>query len=833
MGIYSNAFDEGVKMADQFSAPKSQPVPQTIQQSKAVASVSQQKPAQPRQYGSGNLLDKAFDVLRTPEYAQAGYVQAGAQKAKELGVFNKAPIQALSSIPSVLKAGIKAIPEAIKTRREFGREAGQYNIAEDAGVKNKYAQTGVNLATSLAAPSLALGPVFKGAGKIAQKIPGVTKATEKIAGLGTKVVDFARKTEPVAKVIEKFDPFFRNKEFGKMVTTAEDVIGNRQSKVVNLALDSAKGLKPEEQRLVGKILEGQVVDDPTGKYNAIAKPIRELSDAIGKEAVDAGLLDPKSYEKYRGKYMTHIWEQMAKKGEQVSFGRGIVPKSKGQFFKQRKGEKGFIEEFTPAVVKGLGSEVKDVEVSRLYKEIAAKYGQKAGAYLEPGRAFAPSSIIGSKAGKVLRNVDLPKEIVDIMEKTMVPKQKGILDKAYDMWKKGKTIYNVPGYHVRNLVSNQILSDMSTEQGIPRTLFNYAKAVSQYKGKGDQSFVDAAKDVGLIGKQNIGAGFEEAMNVAGYGKSKNVLQKADRTLTQFQNASEETSKLNVFTAWVNKLAKESGKAVGDALKDETILKAAKDKAEEAIFSPYRISKAERGIASKVVPFYSFARQATPFVAKTALNRPGTLSKYEKAKTAVEGLTPERKGEFVPDYAKGQIRTPFKDKEGRSYYFNPQFIYPWGNLDEAGGDIKKGKLPFGLSVNPLATIPAEGIMNKQLYTGQPITKSSSKRQQTKDYLKWAAKSIGPTVLSSAEKIIGAATGQEVGGRKRNIPATLLDVAGIKTASFVPEEQKKYQRTNVIYQLKDINSEIKKLKKQKNPDQKVIDELLQKRKELLQNK
>jgi hypothetical protein len=789
------------------------------------APISQPKPVvQDKKYMSGNLMDKAFDVIRTPEYAQTGFVQGGANKAKELGVFNKAPIQALGSIPSIVKAGIKAIPEAIKTRKEIGREAGQYNIAEDAGIKNKYAQTGVNFATSLAAPSLALGPVFKGAGKIAQKIPGVSKATGKIAEYAGKAVGIARKTPQIAKVVEKVDPYFRNPELGKMVKAAEERVANRQTQVFNAIQKSTEGLKPEEQRIIGQILEGKVVSDPTGKYNKLAQPIREMSDAIGKEAVDLGLLDAKSYEQFKGKYMTHVWDTMRKGGENVNFGNNIIPKGTSKFFtKQRKGAEGYISEFGPATTKGLGTEVRDIEVAKMYKEISDKFGTVAGD-LQKGESFAPSGLASSRAGKSLRNKVFSQEVVDAMRKTLEPQKRSIFDKALDLWKKGKTLYN-PAYHVRNLASNQILSDMSTGDGLIKTGINYGRAVKEYK-KGGQ-FLDAAKKAGLIGRQNLSGAFEEAKKTAGISKKANIFQRVDKAVTGAQNVSEETAKLNVFTTWVKKAAKEAGKSVQEALSDEGIIKMAKDKAEEAIFSPYNISKTERGIASKVVPFYSFTRQATPFVAKTALNKPGTLSKYEKAKTAVEGLSEDRTGEYRPDSAKNQIRLPIKDKEGRSYYADPQYILPWGSLGEdAGGNLSKGRLPLGLSISPQFTIPAELAMNKQLYYDTPITKSSSPSKRKEDYKNYLLRSIGPAVLSSGQKLKQAIAGEpDWAGRSRNIPSAVGSFLGAKTASFIPEEQKKFDTGAINKKTKDIRNEIIKLRKSNDPNKdKYIKELQQ---------
>ena len=794
--------------------------------------------SEPRKYLGGNFIDKAFDVLRTPEYAGTGFIQGGMEQAKKTGAINSAPITRPMDYARSIIAGVKNVPKAISERREFGREEGQYNVAEEAGIKNKYAQTGVNLVGSIAMPSLALGAVAKGV----SKFPGVSKVVGRAGGAIQKGVEFARQTPKIAKVVEKFDPFFRNPVLGKLVREAEERVATRQNEVINVVTKAAKKLKPEEQRIIGQILEGNIANDPTGKYQKLAQPIRELSDTIGKEAVDLGLLSKESFEMYKGKYMTHIWEKMKKGGDKINFGTGVIPKATSKTWNMRKGAEGYISEFSPAALKGLGSEVRDIEVSKMYKQIADTFGSEAGSYLESGKAFAPSSIVSSKAGKVLRNKELPQEVVDAMTATMTPQKRNIFDKAYDLWKKGKTIYN-PAYHVRNLMSNQILSDMSTGQGLGRTILNYGKSVAEYKGKGSQEFVEAANKANLIGRKNLGGAFQEAMDVAGYGKPQGLLQKVarpfqkvDKAVTGFQNASEETAKLNVFTTWIKKAAKDAGKSVQEALQDEGIINMAKKKAEEAIFSPYNISKTERGIASKVVPFYSFTRQATPFVAKTALNKPGTLTKYEKGKSAIEGLSAERKGEYKPESAKGQIRLPMTDKEKRSYYADLQYVLPWGNMgSEMGGNLSKGRLPLGLSLAPQFTIPAELAMNKQLYYDTPITKSKAPSQKTEDYKNYLLRSIGPSVLSAGQKLKSAIAGEpDWAGRNRNVPSAVGNFMGLKTASFVPEEQKGFDMRDINTNLKDINYEINKWRRSKDPNsQRNIQELLDLKKAILAKK
>ncbi len=251
---------------------------------------------------------------------------------------------------------------------------------------------------------------------------------------------------------------------GKMVQTAEEGTQSRLNKVYLMVTDAAKGLKPSEQKRVGQLLEGGIVSDPANKYYKIAKPIADYAEQVGKEAVSLGLLSPESFAKYKGQYMSHIWTEMGKSGDVVGFAKKAVPNISGQFFKQRKGAEGYVKEFAPAVMKGLGTESKDIEMAKLYKGIAEKFGVNAndvGSLTNPEKyAYAPEAIVNSKTGKFFKDMILPKDVVDKLNELVKSNPKNWYDKLYDLWKKGKTIYN-PAYHVRNVMSNQALSDMST------------------------------------------------------------------------------------------------------------------------------------------------------------------------------------------------------------------------------------------------------------------------------------------------------------------------------------------------------------------------------------
>jgi hypothetical protein len=273
-----------------------------------------------------------------------------------------------------------------------------------------------------------------------------------------------------------------------------------------------------------------------------------------------------------------------------------------------------------------------------------------------------------------------------------------------------------------------------------------------------------------------------MQDAGLGKKEGIISKVADAPKKFQQASEETAKLNVFRSWVEKSAQDAGITVENALKNNDIIKNAVNKAEEAIFSPYRISQGERSIASKYIPFYSFARQSLPFFGKTLLNEPSRVAKYQKLKTVIENQSPQDAvpQSKLPDYVQGQIRLPIKDNAGRNIYIDPQYIYPFGNFQEGG---TKGQLPFGLSLDPRWQELISQTSNYDPYFGGPITKSNIPSQQVSDRLTHLRRTAAPSAINNIiDKIIPAFQGNpDYTGNVRSKGQSLIDAAGIKSRTY----------------------------------------------------
>lgn len=747
-----------------------QPVPSPAPAPSAIPSTAPLV-EQPKRTGMG----KVFDLLNKPSEWAQGLLTGGRTYEEALG-------DESSGFHKTAKAVSKYNPVSLLNRLNPVSRMKQDQSWKDI-TKNDTGKKVVGAAGRFVLDPLNFIPFGKIGGvigKVGSKIDDVVKLSK----FGDKLMDTARATPAIYKVAEKFSPYFRNPEFGKLMKETEGITSKRLNDLYGLIKTTAKNMSPEQQRRIGAVLEGGI--DTSAKYEKLAAPLRELTEKIGQEAVDLGILSKKSFAKYKGVYMKHIFEKYIDVSKTQGFVKRVAPGIGKQFAQKRRGVEGYIKEFSAPTFAGIGAGIKDIEAAKFYKKLATDFGtgvevvrkgRKIVQRVVPdGFQFASHAITNSKVAKFFKNKALPTSIIEYINKTSEVKKVTGWDKMINAWKAGKTIYN-PAYHVRNLVSNQILSDMSTGRGLVRTVGDYVGAVKQYIGKGNQKFVDAASSIGIIKQKRFGAALDEFLEMA------EVVEKSKgRKVLDFprklQTITEETSKLNVFKSWVDKLAKQAGKSVDEALKDPELLKKAAEKAEEAIFSPYRLNQTERGIAKDLIPFYSFTRQVVPFTAKTLVSNPARLAKYGKAQREVENFS---ENQTRPSYAENFVRLPFKNKTGEQAYFDPTYIYPFGNVFESG---ERGKLPFGLGFNPVFTEVAQQMANKDFYYDQPITKYESEGmggENLRSRIGHAARTAAPQFLSNmASKVIPAATGKpDYAGRERNLTQSLIDsLLGIKT-------------------------------------------------------
>lgn len=643
------------------------------------------------------------------------------------------------------------------------------------------------------------GPARSGVTALS-KVPTIAGIGTKIGQAASKATEVARSVPQVAKALETFNPYFRNPEAGKIITAGEEALRGRIGKLQTMVIDATKGLTQAEQARVGQILEGGIVANPESKLGKIANQFKVLAEKVGQEAVDKGVLSKESFDALKGNYMHHMWLSALEKPSGLSTGgNGVLKMADLAMTKARKGSSGYVQQFAAPVLKSMGGEIHNIETAKVFENLAQRFGvstadpAKITELAQKGYKMV-EGLPASKGGKIFNGLLMPGEVVDYITNKFIPKNPTGLEKitnaAMGAWKAGKTILN-PAYHMRNIPSNMILSDVQTGKGLIPTAVDTVKTALNYFGKGNQKFVREAQEAGLIKNENTIKLIEDFLRKSAPGlekKSGGVIEKVKGVLggvkssaEKIQQTTEEVSKLQVFSEF-----RKRGLSIPDAWA----------KAEEAIFSPYRIAKGEREIASKIVPFYSFTRQAAPFIAKNMIAHPERFTKYPKFERAIESLSQPQNEQNLPDYMKNFVRTPLKNKEGNQYYANPGYIYPWGNMMNEGGNSDGLNLPLGLSFNPLINEIAAQSTGVDPYFQTPfIKKTDSMADQWKARAAHAYRTLAPTALLSGEKIVNAALGKKdyVGRTREPGVVAAGEIGGVKLYPFDSKAEAKNKNIN----------------------------------------
>jgi len=802
------------------------------------------------------LGQAAGRALMAPSRYTSGVVMDREQRQRESGTRNepKSFSGFLSAAfdplkPSGIKAGLKNVFKPSKELDPWGGgflgEGSVVDKRREAGEKITPLSKDIAFALEVLYPTVA----EFGIGKAVSAIPGAAKLGQQFMKPISKATgatgDYIKKSK-LGSVIEALEPGFKAPGAKKLLDEAVDMANFRVNQLQKIIKKAADGMTPEQQRIVGELMENgaKVVAKADEPLRVIAKQMTDLGDKVGREGVELFEktkgkfgLSPESFAKYEGKYLTHIWDQMIKGGDTayITTPSG-APKLLQRFMKERKGKEGYIKEFSPAVYKGLGTEITENEIARGYIAIAEKFGLKAdeaqkllvknGPDALRDFGYVPADVINLKTAGIFKDTLLPKDVVDFIKgsaaragTTAWDKAWNFHDKALNLWKLGKTIYN-PAYHVRNIISNQILANMATGGSLARTVIDSFQGLFNYLGHGSQKYVGAAENVSLIRKAGLIDNYKILMGNADLVQKGNIRKFLDLWKT-FQNHSEDVAKLSVFKRSIDDIVKVGNRSLDEVLADPAVLKVAKDLAEKAIFSPYKIGSGERVLMSRIIPFYSFSRQAIPFTVKTAIKHPERLAKYPRFKQAVEAYggdtVPE---EDRPEWQKDSIQLPWKSKDGDRIVLDTQYLYPWGNLGESPVDsLSRGQLPFGLSLNPFAMEVAQQQAKKDFYFDKEFGDSKLPGFSFKDMTsikprragsqKWAhaANTILPALYRTYfGKIKPAFKGEkDYAGRTRDVKMALFDAFGLKTTALRPEEKKRFDFINKILEIEEIESQM----------------------------
>jgi len=190
-----------------------------------------------------------------------------------------------------------------------------------------------------------------------------------------------------------------------------------------------------------------------------------------------------------------------------------------------------------------------------------------------------------------------------------------------------------------------------------------------------------------------------------------------------------------------------------------------------YAPEAFTEFERKL-KKIVPFYSWTRGITPFIAENLLYRPGGLQ--GQVTRAISNVSRPNEEFFTPEHLRqsASIPLPFTaGNEGQLQRYLTNVDVPWegpvnlispgtGNnvVERLSSGIQKTGMNLLGQLNPLIKAPLEMLMDRQLYTGREMSDLYSMLEQ----------GIGP-IGRPLEQLIVNAPG---GSRAVSIARTALD-------------------------------------------------------------
>lgn len=390
-----------------------------------------------------------------------------------------------------------------------------------------------------------------------------------------------------------------------------------------------------------------------------------------------------------------------------------------------------------------------------------------------------------------------------------------LRKVFSTWKAGKTVYN-PATVTRNAISNMVLA-------------NVIGGVNILRPKVWKQYVELGRDIisikrGEIPKSKYGREVMMETTIMADSFVRSEFGDGD-LIAQGLNKLADLSPFEA-TAKLTKLAAKAPEFY-DFL--ETSMKAlvyanAREKgmdsveaaalAEEALFDYNDIPPAIRWARRYYSPFVTFTYKALPAIAKAHVRTPWRLIPYYAGALLADEMAgkllgddeeeQERKRRLLPEYVRrsagfmpSHIRMPFQTPDGKDKYLDLSYMLPWGDMTRMEEGPLSWMPSFLAPSTPLLTVPAQMLMNQDLFTAQPIIMDtdSSGELALKTFKKiWDE--TAPAVMSSYKfkKMIGAIYGDKnkySSGQKYSVYDATVDwLFGIKFRNMDFMEQSMYR-------------------------------------------
>ena len=612
--------------------------------------------------------------------------------------------------------------------------------------------------------------------------------------------------------------------------TLDRAAGGREAEGVAQILTkepfTGRTLTGKEQRTVGRIFRGEAETirqlPKYQEYSAIANQGRKVMDKWSSELVKSGIPKQAAEEAIdanMGKYMARMYKSKVAKGGNFFTKKNIRLRLDGMKKKQQLSAEvlrkmGEIKEpaFPTAVrTKQISDTVTN---AKLFKQVSSNPEWVANANLTGDMIKMPNSPnMGALRNKWVVP-EIGKDINSIVEAKAfaIP----VYSKALSAWKYGKVVLN-PATHVRNMMSNSMLLDLSgvnhlrQAQLMPGVMKDYLSKGKMYR---------LALKHGAVGGEFVGGDVAKirASYLSGKGgnlnKWLNVLKAPFKQAGTVYQAEEQISKLVKFTDMMGKGA--------------TPEVAAKE-AQKWLFDYSKIPNIIEG-AKQISPFITFTYKSIPRLAEAITNNPMRVYKYyalfkgwNKAAEKTLGMTEaefnKEKKALPPWYFQSlggmpmTLMMPWKDKNNDTQWYNLEYTLPIGMAPE----IMREGLVKGMVSNPFITIPGALKSNKDFKGSDIVPVGAGKYEKMQKAMEYTYRQIAPSLAPgipkitkggySFEKIMDSLMKRpDYAGRVRDLPTTLLDtLAGIKISPLNVKQSNMFKMKKLSFNIRSIQRQM----------------------------
>lgn len=619
----------------------------------------------------------------------------------------------------------------------------------DRGGIKLFGQSIVSGKAIKASPIGRLGSVVANSKPVSNLVDSVARMFKADAGKSGKVVKILdkgrRQKLSAAKKIAKentelFKPLNKKERtelFDAIFDKKLDIVRGASSVVDELGAPGGRAFAKEVQKT-----EKLVFDNP--KLQAVADALFEGENAIVPRFAKAAGIDEAEVIKF---YIPSKFRKTLRRAALSGDLRSVKATYKKKFGGVDTEDliRDPLEAYTRGQVEVVSERIQSDVVKSVFKEVGVPIKEmtddvaKRAGYVRMSRNVLEN---GNKV-KIESWVpkELQKELTDVSDRGIDAIDKLAKYSGFDYVTglfKGYVTALFPGFHMRNLTSNQFLGGIEAGMSMlnPKLQYTAGKLVS---GKNlDDVFItktgriltlkqirdQVAKDsdilestTGVLGRleQFLSGQSGEILTKPHLYQRINPLSRQNIALEygrRLGNFLEEQSKMTVV---LSKLSQ--GMSVADAVKA----------AEDVLFNYSKLSPFERSVMRRIIPFYTFARKNFELQMKTLASRPGIIANQLKGVRAAgsaigEPLSEEDIG-GLPDF----VLESFGIKTGKNKFGQPTFVIGFGLpieefLQRFSGD--KGFVFNAIQntlaqINPVIKYPLERATGQDFFRDRPIT------------------------------------------------------------------------------------------------------------------